>query len=70
MKALEEHPLDIEVEADGEALIESILSGRPLDPATADRIRERSLAITDRLRREHGLVDIAVPAVRELRDGP
>jgi hypothetical protein len=68
MKTIEENPVPPEVVADGEALIESVTTGQPLDPEIARRIRERSEAITRRVHERHGLLDIAVPAIRELRD--
>ena len=66
MKTIEE--TDADVIADGDALIKSLMNGAPLDPVIAKRIREKAEQITDRVYREHGLLDIAVPAVRELRD--
>jgi hypothetical protein len=48
--------------------MESFLTGKPLDPEIARRVHERARAIRDRVFRVHGLVDIAVPAIRELRD--
>jgi hypothetical protein len=63
-----EQIIDHEVTADGEALIQSIMNRTPLDPEVARRIRERAERITEQVYREHGLLDIAVPAVRELRD--
>lgn len=69
MKTIAENRVPPEVTADGEALIESITTGKPLDPEIARRIHERAEAITQRVYREQGLVDIAVPSIRELR-GP
>jgi hypothetical protein len=68
MKTIEESVLPPEVIADGEALIESMTTGQSLDPEIARRIRERAEAITRRVHERHGLLDIAVPAIRELRD--
>ena len=53
---------------DEEAVMDSFLTGKPLDPAIARRVHERAQAIHERVFREHGLVDIAVPAIGELRD--
>jgi hypothetical protein len=55
------------MKSDEEAVIASFLTGKPLDPEIARRIHERAKAIRDRVYREHGLVDIGVPAIRELR---
>lgn len=51
-----------------QAVIESLTTGRPIDPDMRERIRVKARTIRERLLREHGLVNIAVPAIRELRD--
>jgi hypothetical protein len=56
------------IAADGAALMESIRSGKPLDPEVARRVDERAERITERLRRQHGTLDVAVDLVREVRD--
>ena len=55
--------------ADSEAVIESVMLGKPLDPAIALRVRERGARITEEIRRKHGLLNIGTPAIRELGDG-
>jgi adenosyl cobinamide kinase/adenosyl cobinamide phosphate guanylyltransferase len=55
--------------ADNQAVIDHVLTGRPLDAEIARRIEERAERIRQRIFQEHGLVDIGVPAIRELR-GP
>jgi hypothetical protein len=57
------------VQADEEAVMQAFLTGTPVDPAVAHRVQERSRLIREEVFRKHGLVDIAVPAIRELR-GP
>jgi hypothetical protein len=42
-------------------------SGRK-DPAFARRIAEEAARIREEVKREYGLLDIGVPAIRELRD--
>jgi hypothetical protein len=49
--------------------MQAFLTGTPIDPAVAQRVLERSRLIREEVFLEHGLVDIAVPAIRELR-GP
>jgi hypothetical protein len=44
------------------------LTGKPLDPETYRRIRERAERITEELRQQHGEMKIAVDLVREIRD--
>ncbi len=58
-----------DVAADNQAVIDHVMTGRPLDPEVLRRVQERAEEIRQRIFREHGLVDIGVPAIRELR-GP
>ena len=44
------------------------MARKPLDPEVARRIRERGDRIREQILREHGVLDIGVPAIRELRD--
>jgi hypothetical protein len=60
---------DPSVQADEEAVMQAFLTGTPVDPDVARRVQERSRLIREEVFRKHGLVDIAVPAIRELR-GP
>jgi hypothetical protein len=60
---------DPSVLADEEAVMQAYLSGTAVDPDVAHRVQERSRLIREEVLRKHGLVDIAVPAIRELR-GP
>lgn len=54
--------------ADYAAVIEHVRSGHALDPSVVTRIHDRAMKITDDIRRKHGELDVAVPAIRELRD--
>ena len=56
-----------EIMADAQAVVESLMAGRPVDPEVARRVRERSKAFTAETFAKHGLLDIGVPAIRELR---
>jgi hypothetical protein len=53
---------------DFDAVIDHVSSGKPLDPAVAVRVRERAARITAEILRMHGVLDVAVPAIRGLRD--
>lgn len=44
-------------EADAAAVLERLVSGKPLDPAIAERVRARAERVTEDIRRVHGLVD-------------
>ena len=57
------------VQADEEAVMQAFLTGTPVDADVAHRVQERSRLIREEVFRKHDLVDIAVPAIRELR-GP
>jgi hypothetical protein len=63
------HPSAIpsDVLADAEAVIDHLMRGKPLDSETRKRIRERAQKITEEIRQKYGVVDIGVPAIRELR---
>jgi hypothetical protein len=52
-----------------QAIIEKLLHGKPVPREVQRRIRERAARITEEIFQKHGLVDVAVPAIRELRDG-
>ena len=56
-------------DSDTRAVIDSVMTGKPLDPEAAQRIHQTAKAIRERVFREHGLVDIGVPAIRDFR-GP
>ncbi len=55
------------VAADEQAVMAHYLTGKPLDPEVARRVHERAQKIRAETYRKYGLVDIAVPAIRELR---
>jgi len=50
-----------------QAVVESLATGKPIDPDVAERIHEKARRIKERVFREQGLVDIGVPAIREFR---
>lgn len=62
-------PPDPAARADEDVVMRAFLSGTPVDPDVARRVQERSRVIREEVFRQHGLIDIAVPAIRELR-GP
>ena len=53
--------------ADAEAVFDCFAHGTPLDPEIAKRVRERGQSIREQVFQQHGLLDVAVPAIRELR---
>jgi len=53
--------------ADEKAVMDSFIHGTPLDPEVAARVHARGMKIREEIYRKHGLVDIAVPAIREVR---
>ena len=42
---------------DTAAVLEHLVSGKPLDPAIVERVRARAEQVTADIRRDHGLVD-------------
>ncbi len=55
-------------QADEKAVLAHLTDGTPIDPETYRRVRERAQKITERLRQQHGEMNIAVDLVREVRD--
>jgi hypothetical protein len=64
----DEDSLTSEAAADAQAVIEHAMTGKPLDPEIADRVRARSEDATEELRRKCGTVNLAVDLIREVRD--
>lgn len=67
INSLTDKSADPSVQADDEAVMQAFLTGTPVDPDVAHRVQEHSRLIREEVFRKHGLVDIAVPAIRELR---
>jgi len=57
-----------QTDADLEAVIEHAMSGKPLDPEVARRVRERSERATQETFEKHGFLNVAVDLIREIRD--
>jgi hypothetical protein len=55
-------------EADTEAVMERLISGKSLDPTIAARVRERSERATEEMRRKFGTVNMAVDLIHQARD--
>lgn len=51
-----------------EEAVRHALTGKG-DPEVLRRIREEADRIREEILRKHGILDIGVPAIRELRDG-
>jgi hypothetical protein len=68
MNTKEANLIPPELQDDTQALMDSLATGKPLDPAVARSIRERAEHIRQEIFDEHGILDIGVPAIRELRD--
>jgi hypothetical protein len=57
-----------ETDADALAIIEHIMTGKPLDPEVCRRVREEAERATEEMRRRSGTVEIAVDLIREGRE--
>jgi len=55
----------IEVSPETQAIVEKFTTGKPIDPEIRKQIREKARQIKERVFREQGLVDLAVPGVRD-----
>lgn len=53
--------------ADAQAVLDQVVSGRPIDPTLAKRVRERAEAIRRQILAERGIQEIGVELIRELR---
>jgi hypothetical protein len=67
-KAADPGMIPPDVLADGEAIIEAVMAGRKPDPEVARRVHARAEKVRRQIFEQHGLLDIGVPAIRELRD--
>jgi hypothetical protein len=57
-----------EILADAQTVIAAVMAGQKPDADVVRRIHARTEEVRERILREHGPLDIAVPAIRELRD--
>ena len=53
--------------ADARVVADCAATGKPVPPEIAKRVRARSERTRQEVFRQHGLLDIGVPAIRELR---
>jgi hypothetical protein len=60
--------IDPAIMADVQLIADNLAAGKPIPEDVARRVRQCSERITEETRRRYGLVNIAVPAIRELRD--
>jgi len=56
-----------DVDPDVETVARCVAAGKPVPADVAARLRARAARITEKIRRKFGVVDIGVPAIRELR---
>ena len=56
-----------EVRADIEAVAAAVAASRPVDPEVARRIHERAERVRQEILAKHGVQDIGVAIIRELR---
>jgi hypothetical protein len=67
MTATESHDIPPEIKAAMEEAVRYAVTGKA-DPSTLRRIREDADRVREEVFRKHGVLDIGVPAIRELRD--
>ena len=56
-----------EIMADAQVVANCVASRKPVPPDIAKRVHERAEKIRREILEKHGLLDIGVPAMRELR---
>lgn len=49
--------VDLQDQADAEAVLRHAFDGQALDPEVARRVHDRAARITEQIRRTHGLID-------------
>jgi hypothetical protein len=57
-----------EILADLEEVVRQAASGGVRDPELLRRVYERSAQVQEELRKKHGVLDVAVELIREIRD--
>jgi hypothetical protein len=60
--------IEEDIAADDQAVIDHAMGRQPLDPEIARRIQERAARITEEIRRQHGVQELAVELIRHARD--
>jgi hypothetical protein len=68
MNAIATPQIPAEVMADAQLVAEHVAAGKPIPREVARRVQERADRIRRRVFEEQGLVDIAVPTLRAVRD--
>jgi hypothetical protein len=56
-----------DVLADVQAIADHVATGKPLDPEVVRRIQERAAKIRQEILEEHGVQNIGVQIIREMR---
>lgn len=68
MNVAETSAVPAEVIDDAQLIAECVAAGRPTPAEVAHRVREDAKRITRAVYEKYGVLDIAVPTIRELRD--
>lgn len=59
--------MESEIREDIQAVANALAAGTPLDPAIVQRVQERAAQVRERLLRTHGVQNVAVQIIREIR---
>jgi hypothetical protein len=68
MAAINSNTTNCDASDDLQTVLDHLSSGKPLDPEVERRVRERSRQIRQKLRDRHGIMNVAVDLIREVRD--
>lgn len=55
-------------DGDAQAVLDHVIAGTPIEPELARRVRERAEAIRQEILASHGVQEIGVQLIRQLRD--
>jgi hypothetical protein len=64
-----DHAIPADVLADAQIVANCVDAGKPVPSEVYRRVRERGARITQEILKMHGILNIGVPGIRELRDG-
>ena len=68
MSTVEKPILPPELAEHTKAVLDKLSTGKPIDPEIYNRIRTEAARVREEILHRHGLLDVAVPAIRELRE--
>lgn len=68
MDTIDTSTIPADILDDARLVAEAVAAGKPIPLEVVRRVRADARRITQNVYEKHGMLDIAVPAIRELRD--